>query len=110
MITEGPIDSLFLDNAIALAGSDADGGINIQHQQCTMIFDNEPRNEHIVNKMIQAVDKNFNLVVWPKTLEAKDINDMILSGKSTSQVQRLISNSTYSGLTALQHINNWKRI
>ena len=110
MITEGPIDSLFLDNAIALAGSDADGGINIQHQQCTMIFDNEPRNEHIVNKMIQAVDKNFNLVVWPKTLEHKDINDMILSGKSTTQVQRLISNSTYSGLTALQHINNWKRI
>ena len=27
MITEGPIDSLFLDNAIALAGADADGGI-----------------------------------------------------------------------------------
>ena len=110
MITEGPIDSLFLDNAIALAGSDADGGINIQHQQCTMIFDNEPRNEHIVNKMIQAVDKNFNLVVWPKTLEHKDINDMIISGKSAAQVQSLIYNSTHSGLTALQHINNWKRI
>ena len=75
-----------------------------------MIYDNEPRNEHIVSRMIKAVDKNFNLVVWPKTLEHKDINDMILSGKSTSQVQRLISNSTYSGLTALQNINNWKRI
>ena len=71
MITEGPIDSLFLDNAIALAGSDADGGINIQHQQCTMIYDNEPRNEHIVSRMIKAVDKNFNLVVWPKTLEVQ---------------------------------------
>ena len=110
MITEGPIDSLFLDNAIALAGSDADGGINIQHQQCTMIYDNEPRNEHIVSRMVKAVDNNFNLVIWPKTLEVKDINDMILSGKSTSQVQRLISNNTHSGLTALQHINNWKRI
>jgi len=110
MITEGPIDSLFLDNAIALAGSDADGDINIQHQQCTMIYDNEPRNEHIVSRMVKAVDKNFNLVVWPKTLEVKDINDMILSGKSTSQVQRLISNNTHSGLSALQIINNWKRI
>ena len=110
MITEGPIDSLFLDNAIALAGSDADGGINIQHQQCTMIYDNEPRNEHIVSRMVKAVDKNFNLVVWPKTLEHKDINDMIISGKSATQVQSLIYNNTHSGLTALQNINNWKRI
>ena len=111
MITEGPIDSLFLDNALALAGADADINIiNIQHQQCTMIFDNEPRNEQIVNRMIKAVDKNLNLVVWPKSLETKDINDMVLQGKTAAQIQTLISNSTYSGLTALQQINNWKRI
>jgi hypothetical protein len=60
--------------------------------------------------MVKSIDKNFNLVVWPKTLEVKDINDMILSGKSTSQVQSLIYNNTHSGLTALQIINNWKRI
>ena len=110
MITEGPIDSLFLDNAIALAGADADGGITIQHQQCTMIYDNEPRNEHIVNRMISAVDKNFNVVVWPKTNTGKDINDLIISGKSARQVQSLIHNNTHSGLTALQQSNNWKRI
>ena len=111
MITEGPIDSLFLDNAIAMAGADADGGITIQHQQCTMIFDNEPRNEHIVSRMIRAVDKNFNVCIWPESVrEGKDINDLILSGKSASQVQSLIHNNTHSGLTALQNINNWKRI
>ena len=111
MITEGPIDSLFLDNAIAMAGADADGGITIQHQQCTMIFDNEPRNEHIVSRMIKAVDKNFNVCIWPETVrEGKDINDLILSGKSASQVQSLIHNNTHSGLAALQNINNWKRI
>jgi len=111
MITEGPIHSLFLDNAIALAGADADGGITIQHQQCTMIYDNEPRNEHIVNRMISAVDKNFNVCIWPATVrEGKDINDLILSGKSATQVQTLIYNNTHSGLTALQNINNWKRI
>ena len=111
MITEGPIDSLFLDNAIAMAGADADGGITIQHQQCTMIFDNEPRNEHIVSRMIKAVDKNFNVCIWPETVrEGKDINDLIISGKSAGQVQTLIYNNTHSGLTALQNINNWKRI
>jgi len=111
MITEGPIDSLFLDNAIAMAGADADGGITIQHQQCTMIFDNEPRNEHIVSRMIKAVDKNFNVCIWPESVrEGKDINDLIISGKSVGQVQTLIYNNTHSGLTALQNINNWKRI
>jgi hypothetical protein len=111
MITEGPIDSLFLDNAIALAGADADGGITIQHQQCTMIYDNEPRNPHIVDRMIKAIDKNFNVVIWPESIrEGKDINDLIISGKSAAQVQTLIYNNTHSGLTALQNINNWKRI
>jgi len=109
-LVEGPIDSLFLPNCLAVAGADmSDLGI-LNKDKTTLIFDNEPRNEHIVNKMIQAVDKNFNLVVWPKTLEHKDINDMILSGKSATQVQTLIYNNTHSGLTALQYINNWKRI
>ena len=108
MITEGPIDSLFLDNAIALAGADA--VVNIQQKQCTMIFDNEPRNKQIIDRMIKVVDKKFNLVVWPKSLNIKDINDMIISGKTPAQVQRLIYNNTYCGLEALQQINNWKKV
>ena len=108
MITEGPIDSLFLDNAIALAGADA--VVNIQHTQCTMIFDNEPRNKHIVDRMINAVDDKFNLVIWPKSLENKDINDMIIAEKTPAQVASLIYSNTFSGLSALQQINQWKRI
>jgi hypothetical protein len=61
--------------------------------------------------MISAVDKNFNVCIWPESVrEGKDINDLILSGKTSSQVQKLIYNNTHSGLSALQHINNWKRI
>jgi hypothetical protein len=108
MITEGPIDSLFLDNAIALAGADAN--IKIQPQQCTMIFDNEPRNKEIVKRMINAVGKNYNVAVWPKSLKYKDINDIIISGKTSTEIQTLISNNTHCGLAALQQINNWKRI
>ena len=108
MITEGPIDSLFLDNAIALAGADAN--IKIQPQQCTMIFDNEPRNKEIVKRMINAVGKNYNVAVWPKSLKYKDINDIIIAGKTAAEVQTLISNNTHCGLAALQQINNWKRI
>ena len=107
-ITEGPIDSLFLDNALALAGADA--VVNIQHEQCTMIFDNEPRNKEIVNRMINAVDKKFNVAVWPESLKYKDINDMIIAGKTSAQIQSIIYRSTYCGLEAHQHINNWKKV
>ena len=108
MITEGPIDSLFLDNAIALAGADA--VVNIQHSQCTMIYDNEPRNKQIVDRMMNAVHNNFNLVIWPKSLENKDINDMIIAGKTPAQVASIIYSNTFCGLSALQQINSWKRI
>ena len=60
--------------------------------------------------MIKAVDKKFNLVVWPKSLKYKDINDMIIAGKTSAEIETIISNNTHSGLTALQHINNWKDI
>ena len=107
-IVEGPIDSLFLDNCIAMAGADV--ALKIPAEQCTMIFDNEPRNEQIVNRMKQAVDKKFNLVIWPKALKYKDLNDMIIAGKTSAEIQTLIYNNTHCGMTALQHINNWKRI
>ena len=108
MITEGPIDSLFIDNAIALAGADAN--LKIQPEQCTMIFDNEPRNKEIIKRMINAVNKKYNVAVWPNTLKYKDINDMIIAGKTSAEIQTLIYNNTHCGMAALQHINNWKRI
>ena len=80
-IVEGPIDSLFLDNCIAMAGADV--SLKIPSDQCTMIFDNEPRNEHIVNRMIDAVHKNYKVVIFPESLKYKDINDMVIHKNET---------------------------
>ena len=107
-VVEGPIDSLFLDNCIATAQSDL--RIKNKKDNVILIPDNEPRNKEIVKRMINAVDKKFNVAVWPKTLKYKDINDIIISGKTSAEIQTLISNNTHCGLTALQNINNWKRI
>ena len=107
-IVEGPIDSLFLDNCIAMAGADV--ALKIPAEQCTMIFDNEPRNEQIVNRMINAVHKNYKVVIFPQSLKYKDINDMVIHKKDVGEVSELIYNNTQKGLSALQIINNWKRI
>ena len=107
-MTEGPIDSLFLDNCIAMAGADV--ALKIPAEQCTMIFDNEPRNEQIVKRMIESVHKNYKVVIFPQSLKYKDINDMVIHKKDVGDVSKLIYNNTQKGLSALQTINNWKRI
>jgi len=108
-IVEGPIDSLFVDNCLAAAGADLILK-KVSPENVTYIFDNEPRNKEIVNRMFKVIEKDYNLVVWPDDMRHKDINDMILSGTSKSELQTIISNNTCSKLSALTKINHWKKI
>jgi len=106
-IVEGPLDSLFIDNCLAVAGADLHL-MNLDPQLTTVIFDNEPRNEHTVERMFKAVDRSYNVVVWPGHLKQKDINDMILSG--IKNIKQFIDVHTHQGLTAYLKINQWKKI
>ena len=106
-IVEGPIDSLFIDNCLAVAGADLHL-MNLNPQLTTVIFDNEPRNEHTVERMFKAADRNYNVVIWPGHMKQKDINDMILSG--IKNVKQFIDVHTHQGLTAYLKINQWKKI
>ena len=74
-----------------------------------MIFDNEPRNKEIVKRMTNAVNKKYNVAVWPNTLKYKDINDMIISGMSIAEVQTIISKNTFAKLEALTKISYYKK-
>jgi len=108
-ITEGPIDSLFIDNCLAAGGADLFLKNKIPNDQITYIFDNEPRNKEIVKRMYKVIEQNFNVVIWPEDLQLKDVNDMILSGLTKLQLQDIISNNTYSKLSALTKLNYWKK-
>ncbi|MBM4174497.1 MAG: hypothetical protein FJ212_09125, partial [Ignavibacteria bacterium] len=99
-ITEGPLDSLFIDNCLAAAGADLYLR-NVLPKDITYIFDNEPRNVEIVKRMYKVLDKNCNLFIWPNSIQSKDVNDLILSGKTILEVQNIISNNTHTGLSAL---------
>jgi hypothetical protein len=105
-ITEGPFDSTFLRNAIAMCGADADvdrWGINNR----VWIYDNEPRNREIVNRISKTIDSGDSVVIWPDHIHLKDINDMVMSGLD---VQNLVESNMYSGLKAKLKFTNWKRI
>ena len=105
-VTEGPFDSTFIPNAIAMCGADADissWGIG----NAVWIYDNEPRNREIVNRINKTIDLGESVVIWPSGLEQKDINDMVLAGHD---VVSMIKSNTYSGLEAKVKFNSWKKV
>ena len=105
-VTEGPFDSTFIPNAIAMCGADGDvGKWGISNP--VWIYDNEPRNREILSRISKTIDDGERVVIWPSNVREKDINDMILSGLN---VQSMIELNTYSGLEAKLKFNTWKRI
>jgi len=104
-VTEGPFDSHFVRNAIAMCGSDAN--LSTLDYQFVYVYDNEPRNKEIVAKIDAATQRGDKVVIWPSNITDKDINDMVLSGLD---VQSVIELNTYSGLEAKLKFNTWKKI
>jgi hypothetical protein len=105
-ITEGPFDSTFICNSIAMCGADVDvSGWGISNP--VWVYDNEPRNREIVNRISRTIDNGNSIVIWPNNIIEKDINDMVLSGHD---VMSMVKSNTYSGLEAKIKFNNWKKI
>jgi transcription elongation factor Elf1 len=110
-VVEGPIDSMFLDNAVATADSNLESITSIYDKsKVTLVFDNEPRNKEIIKKIDEAIEKHYNVVIWPEMIESKDINDMILDGFSPDEIQDIISKHTFVNLRAKAEFVNWKKV
>lgn len=105
-ITEGPFDSTFIHNAIAMCGADADIS-NWGICNPVWVYDNEPRNKEIVERISRTIDNGDSVVIWPTLIEEKDINDMVMLGLD---VQSVIESNIYSGLEAKLKFTTWKKI
>jgi len=105
-VTEGPFDSTFIRNSIAMCGADGDvrkWGVS----NPVWVYDNEPRSKEIVQRISTTIDRGDKVVIWPNNIYEKDINDMVLSGHN---VQSIVESNIYDGLEANLKFNNWKRI
>ena len=105
-IVEGPFDSTFIQNAVAMCGSDVNIG-SFGWSNYIYVFDNEPRNREIVNRISKTIDRGDKVVIWPTSIEQKDINDIVLAGIN---VMDLLKSNIYSGLEAKIKFNNWKKV
>ena len=105
-VVEGPFDSTFVDNSVALCGSDGDLGY-LEGSDTILVYDNEPRNREIVGRIERCIERNQKVVIWPSNIIEKDINDMVLAGHDVMSMLKL---NTYSGLEAKLKFNTWKKI
>ena len=105
-VVEGPFDSTFVKNSIALCGSDGDMA-HLEGSSIVYVYDNEPRNQEILGRIERCIDRGERVVIWPRGIEQKDINDMFLVGYD---IMDTLKSNTYSGLEAKVKFNNWKKV
>ncbi len=106
-IVEGPLDSLFLDNAIACAGTSFNKiqTLNLPEDRI-IIVDNQPKNKEVCNIIHNLIQSGERIVIWPDNIEQKDINDMVMAGVD---VGNLISNNVFQNLEAELRFTNWRK-
>ena len=105
-VVEGPFDSTFLNNSVALCGSDGEVG-DLERDILVFVYDNEPRNKEIVRRIGDCIERGERVVIWPSGIREKDINDMVLAGHN---VKSLVESNTYKGLEAKLKFTTWKKV
>lgn len=106
-IVEGAIDSLFVDNAVAMAGADGNVSGLKNLDNATFVFDNEPRNKEIHDRMSKIIRGGYSICIWPSNISQKDINDMYLHG--ITNIDDIITQNTYRGLEANLKLATWRK-
>jgi hypothetical protein len=93
-VTEGPFDSMFLPNAVAMVGASKSVNLPDKLRMRDVVFclDNEPRSIEIVSMMQNLVTKEH-----------------ILSGKTIENIVDYIDENTYGGILAQAALSQWER-
>lgn len=111
LVTEGPIDSMFLVNAVATADATLTNASKyIDKSRLILVYDNEPRNKDICRHIEKAIEEHYRVVIWPEMIEEKDINEMIQNGFTSDDISDIIQTNTFQNLRAKMEFINWKKV
>ena len=107
-VVEGPIDSLFVKNSIAINGTTLSKleDLKLNKDKLIVVFDNQPRNKEICKIVEKTIDNGFNVVIWPQNIVEKDINEMVVSNIN---INRIMETNVFKGLEAKVKYIAWKR-
>ncbi len=110
---EGSFDSMFVENSVAASGADFSKIESIIPKDRTIvIFDNQPRNKEVIQRIDKTVNSGFPMFVWPsrKNLK-KDINQNVIDNLiPAGRVKSFIDENTYSGMILKLKLTDWKKL
>jgi len=111
LLLEGPLNTLFLNNAVAATGSNLESYADSLDDPI-LVYDNDSRNKNIVKAVEKSIQSGRKVVLWDNTFKpTEDVNDIANNYNITPEklTQYLIDNS-YSGLEAELKFTEWKKI
>lgn len=122
-VLEGPIDAMFINNGLAMAGASVNSSltyiknIQIQHlgysdaKAICICYDNDYlSNNHILDQVIKRIDEGFSVVLYDKTFRWKDINEAyLLSNWDLETINNYIIKRTFTGLQAKLELSMLRR-
>jgi hypothetical protein len=122
-VMEGPIDSMFVPNSVAVMDSNLSKVESLIHdipkQKIILVHDNEPRSTNIVQAINSSIQKGFSIVLLPEEVSdsCKDINDLVVNRNfDVSEVVYLLDKNTYTNETTAHRFltqlefNKWKKV
>jgi hypothetical protein len=112
IVVEGPLDSLFLDNCVAMLGAKQVSELPSEVRGCEIVFalDNEPRNKEVVSIYQKLVENGYRVCFWPENIRVKDINDMVMAGHEPKEIMKIIKENSAEGLMARLKLSTWRHI
>jgi hypothetical protein len=110
-VTEGPLDAMFLRNAIATAGGEMVGKLEgFEKDKLTLVYDNEPRKPETIQKMEKAIGAGFSVAVWPNDFKYKDVNEAVMAGMRPEEIEDLLLEHAFSGISAEFELKQWRKV
>ena len=112
-ILEGPIDSFFVKNGLALCGIQDESDklyTELQQQQITSlstynkvwVLDNQRNDKASLKKTEILLNADEQVFIWPEDLKGfKDVNDYCIANKLDEFPQKIILDNLYQGLEGL---------
>jgi len=110
-VVEGPLDSLFIDNTVAMVGAASVQNEPARFANTDMVYvlDNEPRNPQIVKFNENLIKQGKTVCIWPNGIKDKDINDMVYR-MTPKEIKKIMDDNAVSGLEATMRLNRWRKV
>lgn len=110
VIFEGPIDSLFIDNAIAITGGSLDLSVVPYKGNRIWALDNECRHPDTINRMLKLIEANEPLCFWNDIpWSGKDINEMVKNGADPVSLREYILSNSFTGNMARLKMKQYRK-